>query len=114
MSRRKHCKGLVYARVTGRVLPQAAMAMELILADLYLYLNVPYGRLTRSVYVASRLEPCRARFAGEPFLGLRLAVEADNMLLLAAKDVYGQETPHAPQLDRFGVERNLIGGAPHS
>jgi len=59
------------------------------------------------VYVASRLEPCRARFVGEPFLGLRLAVEADNLLLLAAKDVYGRETPHAPQLISLGSNITL-------
>lgn len=71
------------------------------------------GTFAGLVYVASRPEPRRASLAGKPFLGLDLVVEANDVFLLPAEEVRGQQSPHFSQIDWPGVKRNLIGEGSH-
>ncbi len=58
--------------------------------------------------MASRSEPRLAPFAGEPFFGLCLGMEANNVLLLPAKGVCRYETPRYPYPDRLRVKGDRI------
>ncbi len=68
----------------------------------------------QSVYIASCSEPRLAPFAGDPFFGLCLGVEANNVLLLPAKGVCRHKTPRYPYPDRLGVKGDLISNVRHT